>query len=96
VVLVSIMVDPIDDVAAEARRLGITSIVAVDEDRSVSSEYEALGSSMHPGKKPGHTYVLVDKDGQMIWRWDWPSDSPMYTEVDEVYEDIAKRLEPAS
>jgi len=95
--LVSIMVDPLNDVAAEASRLGITSVVAVDEDRSVSSAYGALEASMHPGIKPGHTFILVDKGGQMIWRWEWPGHgSPMYVDVDEVYRDVSRVLEPSS
>ncbi len=94
--LVSIMVDPLDQVAAEARRLGMTSTVVVDEDRSVSSAYNALEASMHPGIKPGHTFILVDKGGQMIWRWEWPGHgSPMYVDVDEIYADVARRLEPS-
>ena len=101
--LVSIMVDPMEALTAEARARGITTIVAADEDLSVSSAYGALEASMHPGAKPGHTFVLVDKSGQAIWRWDWPGHgSPMYMDVDEIYEEVSSRLtsagaqEPAS
>jgi len=94
--LVSIMVDPLDALTQEVSSREIATIVATDEDRSVSKAYDALGDSMHPGKKPGHTFVLVDKDGQMIWRWDWPSNSPMYTDVDEIYEGVAESLESLS
>ena len=92
--LVSIMVDPMDELAAEASRRGMTSIVAADEDKSVSNTYNALEFSMHPGFKPGHTFVLVNKTGQIIWRWDWIGHGqPMYVEVDEVYYDVSKWLE---
>ncbi|MEE8347903.1 MAG: redoxin domain-containing protein [Dehalococcoidia bacterium] len=92
--LVSIMVDPLSDLIAEARRRGITSIVAADEDKSVSNAYNALEFSMHPGIKPGHTFALVDKAGQIIWRWDWIGHGqPMYVEVDEIYGDVSERLE---
>ncbi len=88
------MVDPMEGVAAEARSRGMTSIVAVDEDRSVSDAYNALEFSMHPGKKPGHTFVLINKTGEIIWRWDWLGHGQaMYVEVDEVYEDVARMLE---
>ncbi len=92
--LVSIMVDPMDALAAEARDRGMTSIVASDEDKSVSIAYDALEFSMHPGIKPGHSFMLVNKSGRIIWRWDWIGHGqPMYVEVDDIYEDVAKRLE---
>ena len=92
--LVTIMVDPMYELEAEARRLGITSIVAADEDKSVSNLYNALEFSMHPGVKPGHTFVLVNKAGQIIWRWDWIGHgSPMYVDVDEIYDNVSERLE---
>jgi peroxiredoxin len=88
------MVDPMDQLTAEADRLGITSVVASDEDKSVSNAYNALEFSMHPGIKPGHTFALVDKAGQIIWRWDWIGHGqPMYVEVDEIYDDVSKWLE---
>ncbi len=88
------MVDPMNQLAAEAERLGITSVVAADEDKSVSKTYNALEFSMHPGIKPGHTFILVDKSGQIIWRWDWLGHGqPMYVEVDEIYDDVSERLE---
>ncbi len=94
--LVSIMVDPLAQLDAEARDRGITSTVAADEDKTVSNAYEAMQASMHPGAKPGHTFVLVNKEGQMIWRWDWIGHGkPMYVEVDELYQDVAEWLERA-
>jgi len=91
--LVNIMVDPMNALAAEARDRGMTSIVAADEDKSVSTAYDALEFSMHPGIKPGHTFVLVNKSGRAVWRWDWIGHGqPMYVEVDDIYEDVAKRL----
>ncbi len=91
--LVSIMVDPMEELKAEIASLGIRGIVAADEDKSVSWEYEAMQASMHPGVKPGHTFVLVNKAGQMIWRWDWIGHGkPMYVEVDDLYKDVAEWL----
>lgn len=91
--LVSIMVDPMADLKAESQARGITSLVATDEDMRVSNMYDALEASMHPGMKPGHTFILVDKTGQMVWRWDWPGHgSPMYVDVDDVYQAVSNRL----
>ena len=90
----SIMVDPLDMLKADAEELGIKTIVAADEDKAVSNDYDAMEASMHPGVKPGHTFVLVDKAGRIVWRWDWIGHGkPMYVEVDDLYSDVAERLE---
>ena len=95
--LVSIMVDPQDVLAAEVEGRDIRSLVAADEDMRVSNMYRALEASMHPGMKPGHTFILVDKAGQMVWRWDWPGHgTPMYVDVDEVYDAVSARLKEPS
>ena len=94
--LVSIMVDDLELLQAEAQALGITGIVASDPDKAVSEAYDAMEASMHPGVKPGHTFVLVNKYGKMIWRWDWIGHGkPMYMEVQELYESVALWLERA-
>ena len=94
--LVSIMVDPMEELKAEIANLGIRGIVAADEDKSVSWSYDAMEASMHPGVKPGHTFILVNKAGQMIWRWDWIGHGkPMYMEVDTLYEDVSEWLKKA-
>ncbi len=88
------MVDPLNEMSAEARSRGLASIIAADEAKDVSTAYGALEFSMHPGSKPGHTFVLVNKAGQIIWRWDWVGHGkPMYVEVDDLYKDVATWLE---
>lgn len=95
--LVSIMVDPLPDTKAEAQARGIKSVVATDEDMRLSNMYRALEASMHPGMKPGHTFVLIDKAGQMVWRWDWPGHgTPMYVDVGEVYKAVSDQLKGSS
>lgn len=92
--LVSIMVDPPAELAAEAERRGIWTTVAADEDRSVSQAYEALERSMHPGIKPGHSFLLVNKRGEIIWTWEWLGHGkPMYLEVDEISRQVSLWLE---
>ena len=94
--LVSIMVDPKEALAAEVEDRGITTVVAVDEDRKVSESYDAMEASMHPGVKPGHTFVLVDETGQMIWRVDWwgaeMAGGRMYLDVDQVHKGVSDAL----
>lgn len=91
--MVSIMVDPLPELEAEAAARGITGTVASDADKQVSERYEAMDASMHPGVKPGHTFVLVLKGGQLSWRSDWYGHGkPMYLEVDEIYDSVKKAL----
>jgi hypothetical protein len=90
--MVSIMVDPLT-ARGRGRGAGIQGTVASDADKQVSEMYEAMDASMHPGVKPGHTFVLVLKGGQMSWRWDWfGHGKPMYLEVEEIYDSVKKAL----
>ena len=93
--LLSIMVDPLEDLAGAARNYGMTSTVAADEDLSVSKTWDVLGPSMHPGMTPGHTFALVNKAGQIIWRRDWGASDTgmMYTDVDEIFELVSEWLQ---
>lgn len=94
--LVSIMVDSLPELGMEAQDRGIRGIVASDPDKSASNKYEAMEASMHPGEKPGHTFVLVNKYGRIIWRWDWIGHGkPMYMEVDELYDNVSEWIENA-
>ena len=91
--LVSVMVDPLDQLQMEAADRGITGIVVADVDKKVSNEYDAMEASMHPGVKPGHTFILVDVNGNVIWRWDWGGHGQaMYVEVDDLYEWVSREL----
>ncbi len=46
-----------------------------DTKRTVSTAYDVLSleSSMHPGSYPGHTYVVIDKDGVIRYTLDDPN-----------------------
>lgn len=48
--------------------------VLFDQDKKVSSSYGVmtLASSMHRGQFPGHTYVLIDKNGEVKFVLDDP------------------------
>jgi len=90
------MVDPLDELKAEAETRAITGVVASDPDKGASQKYEAMEASMHPGVKPGHTFVLVNTYGRVIWRWDWIGHGkPMYMEVDELFDNVSIWLERA-
>ena len=70
---------------------GITTIpVLVDSDRKVSKEYGVLNlpSQMH-ADRPGHTFVLVDKNGKIAWIADYPT---MRSTEQEILNYIKKAL----
>ena len=91
--MVSVMVDPLDQLKPEINERGIKGIVAADVDKTVSNEYDAMEASMHPGVKPGHTFILVDVNGNVTWRWDWGGHGQaMYVEVDDLYDWLSREL----
>ncbi|MGH9878052.1 MAG: redoxin domain-containing protein, partial [Nitrososphaerales archaeon] len=66
--VLTITVDPMNALQKASARLGITLPVLEDADLKVSTAYDVLKNSMHPGSRPGHTFVLIDKDGNMLWK----------------------------
>jgi len=71
ITLVPIMVESQQRVAAEAQRLGVTTPILIDLDRSVSESYDMIGIYGHQNT-PTHSFALVDQDGQITWRQDYP------------------------
>ena len=65
-VLVPVMVDPADRVAAEAVRFGIDRPILIDADRRVSEAYGMLGVYGH-ADRPSHSFALVGRDGVITW-----------------------------
>ncbi|MGI0051328.1 MAG: redoxin domain-containing protein, partial [Nitrososphaeraceae archaeon] len=103
--VVTITVDPINANIKESNKRGITLPVLDDANLSVSKSYDVLDYSMHPGSRPGHSFVLIDKDGNIIWKKDYyPSPKQgemmngmnmnmaarMYVPVDELLREIYK------
>ncbi len=65
------------------------AVVLFDSDRSVSAQYGALTlpSSMHKGQYPGHTYLIVDRDGIIRFTYDDPM---MGVRNDELKKELEK------
>ena len=84
--LLSIATDRADEQASEARALGITIPMLVD-DGSVTRLYGADRFAL-PNGEPSHTFALVDANGNLVWMKDYGApDNPnrtMYVEVDEL------------
>jgi peroxiredoxin len=74
VVAVSITGDSASLLASWAQASGPQySKVLSDQSLAVSRLYDMLGPnvSMMPGSAPGHSFVLVNKEGRIVWRQDY-------------------------
>lgn len=60
----------------------LTLSILADEDRAVSKAYGVLGlpSTMH-ADRPGHTFIIVDRNGVIQWKKDVPDMSLLATSV---------------
>ena len=75
-VTLSIAVDRKDEWGQAVEKMPELSraIVLFDSDRKVSNDYGvlSLSSSMHKGQFPGHTYLILDKEGVVRFTYDDP------------------------
>ncbi|MBN1965657.1 MAG: redoxin domain-containing protein [Anaerolineae bacterium] len=93
--LVSIAFDSLDQLAGGAAEYGITAVPLLsDGDHAVSEAYGVLQWAVASGE-PGHTFVLVDGDGQIAWLQDYGAPENrgvMYVEVDELTQEVGGAL----
>ena len=88
--VVAVMTDPLDTLRGEAARRGLSRIpILSDGQGQVSRDYGALEGTMHPGVKPGHTFVLIDKMGNILWQRDYPE---MYVPDEDVLRETTRAL----
>ncbi len=102
--VLTVTVDPLNALIKESNKRGITLPVLDDgeDNLGVSKAYNTLDYSMHPGSRPGHSFVLIGKDGNIIWKKDYyPKglfiggmnmniDGRMYVPVNEILQEIYK------
>jgi len=68
----AVMVDQPSLIKREMPRWGLKTIpILVDQTTKVSKSYDALGG-MH-ANKPDHKFVLIGRDGTILWAEDYPS-----------------------
>jgi peroxiredoxin len=80
----AVMVDPPSLIKSEMPRWGLTTIpILLDQTTKVSKSYEALGG-MH-ASKPDHKFVLISRDGMILWAADYPS---MWVDGDTVLNQV--------
>ena len=97
VAVLSIALDSLDEQALGAQEYGITSVPLLsDPDKAVSAAYDVLKWAVASGE-PSHTFILVDKDGTVVWIKDYGApekpDSTMYVPVDELTREVKAHLE---
>jgi len=98
VALLSIALDSPTELTAGIQEYGIqTTPLLTDGDKSVSQAFDVLKWAIDSGE-PGHTFILVDKDGKIAWIKDYGApDNPnrtMYVPVPELTGAIKENLEP--
>jgi peroxiredoxin len=76
--IVSVTNDPLDLIEQKVRDDGIHSLVLADPDLAVTSIYQANHYGMMAGDKAGHTFLLIDETGSILWRADYGG-PPRYT-----------------
>ena len=95
VALISIAVDSPEELAAAAQEYGIADTpLLTDADASVAEAYDVMQWAT-PSGEPSHTFVLVNKDGRIIWVQDYGSPQNrgvMYVEPSELTAEIHSRL----
>ncbi len=74
--VVMITVDPPNALAQAKAQYGIKDTTLYDNSLTASSMYSVLQDSMHPGQRPGHVFVLIDKEGKIKWRYSAYKPSP--------------------
>ena len=68
----AVMVDQPSLIKSEMSRWGLNTIpILVDQTTKVSKSYDALGG-MH-ANKPDHKFVLISREGMILWAADYPS-----------------------
>ncbi|MFA4819006.1 MAG: peroxiredoxin family protein [Patescibacteria group bacterium] len=95
-VILSVVVDSKEDWQRAVNKMPelVQAAVVFDNNASVSKKFGVLAtpSSMHPGSLPGHTYVLIDKEGIIRYVFDDPN---MGIRNDQLVAEISK-LSPSS
>lgn len=94
-------VDSIDQLKQGVERFGIKQIPLLSYTNAATEvDYNLLPYSMAMGRRAGHTFVLVDKEGKIIWRKDyWDGygmmnvpNGKMFVNSSEIVSEVKKAL----
>jgi peroxiredoxin len=95
VAVLSIAADSLDELANARSEYEITSIPMLsDPNKEVAEEYGVLEWAVATGE-PGHTFVLVDREGDIAWIQDYGAPENrgvMYVPVEELAAEVQAHL----
>ena len=95
--IVSITGDPLHLLDQKVADEGIQSRVLADPGYKVSDAYDARSHGMMGGQMAGHSFILVGKDGRIMWRADYGGspDYTMFVPTDALLVDLRQGLKQA-
>ena len=93
VTVVSLTTNSMSDMKTWAQNSGIAHMMILpDPSLRVDQEYSTLyAGSMHAGMAAGHTFILVGKDGNVLWRRDYGTYT-MYVPMTELMASVRSAL----
>ncbi len=94
IALISIATDSVAELKAAADEWAITTPLLSDTNKQVSEAYNVLQWAV-PSGEPGHTFVLVNTDGTVVWVRDYGAPENgglMYVPPTELVQAIAEHL----
>ena len=87
VTVLPVVMNTREQILADMELNGVKTPFLLD-DGTVSDAYGTLGKGMHAGL-PGHSFVLIDKQGQQRWYGEYPS---MWLDPTELLDEVRSRL----
>ena len=87
ITVLPIVMNTREQIMADMAAYGTTTPFLLD-DGTVSRAYGTLGKGMHAGL-PGHSFVLIDKDGVQRWYGEYPS---MWLAPQDLLDQVRSRL----
>ena len=87
VTVLPIVMNTAEQINADRERLGVQAPFLLD-DGTVSEAYGTLGKGMHAGL-PGHSFVLIDRQGRQRWYGEYPS---MWLAPQDLLDEIRSNL----
>ena len=87
VTVLPIVMNTREQITADMTANGVTTVFLLD-DGTVSEAYGTLGKGMHAGL-PGHSFVLIDRQGRQRWYGEYPS---MWLAPQDLLDEIRSNL----
>ena len=88
ITVLPIVMNTRDQIVRDMKLNGVQTPFLLD-DGTVADAYGTLGKGMHAGL-PGHSFVLIDTEGQQRWYGEYPS---MWLDPDDLLTEVRSRLD---